>query len=467
MSDVGHPPVTMEQTPLESTKPQTLREQERLLEEINVLRLEGRLFCFDPKEARRRSGELVFDNETGERRVVIDVHPSYGQPSVLAYRILQAIFKKITDEGFPISDTVSFSQRELARLTGQTSFGGRQSQQMIRALRQLHRTGISASLLSKETKQWVRLDFVVIPKMMTSGRGSELHECVVQVEGKIIESLNQRHWACFNWGRLQTLEPIGMAIYKRLYRHFSNLYDPKKAVVELKFEKDYEDILAEWLGGLRPEPYASQIKRQLAPHLNAILNTRLIRRWDVVKKADGSGYKLTFWPGKGFFEDYGWFYNSQWQPRLRFVQAADHRNIQQPHELVARFHTKLGHAVEMFDAKEVQYASTLLDRFPYDAVADLVDYSIAEAAKTLFEMRFLTAIKQYVPGWERERENRQRANAEIAARKSCTYCGGSSFVRIKPEHQGQAGTMMRCPHDPEQIAKLLKQYGSRLELPRQ
>ncbi len=28
---------------------------DRLMEEINILRLEGALFCFDPKEARRHS----------------------------------------------------------------------------------------------------------------------------------------------------------------------------------------------------------------------------------------------------------------------------------------------------------------------------------------------------------------------------------------------------------------------------
>ena len=44
---------------------------------------------------------------------------------------------------------------------------------------------------------------------------------------KIVESLRKRHWACFNWGRMQQLEPIGMAIYKRLHRHFSNLYETK------------------------------------------------------------------------------------------------------------------------------------------------------------------------------------------------------------------------------------------------
>ena len=35
----------------------------RLMEEINILRLEGRVFCFDPREARGRSGTLTATDE--------------------------------------------------------------------------------------------------------------------------------------------------------------------------------------------------------------------------------------------------------------------------------------------------------------------------------------------------------------------------------------------------------------------
>src|ERR1039458_486955 len=135
-------------------------------------------------------------------------------------------------KGYPRADTVFFTQRELARLAGRQGFGGKQSRELFHALMQLHRTGISASFLEKGTgsnasaRRWVRLDFLVITKLLTSGKGSELSECVVQLEPKIVESLNLRHWTCFNWQRLQGFEPIGMAIYKQLYRHFSNLYQP-------------------------------------------------------------------------------------------------------------------------------------------------------------------------------------------------------------------------------------------------
>lgn len=374
---------------------------ERLLEETNILRLEGRLFCFDPREAQRRKGLLAFDDGSPERRVTIELHPSYGQPSVLAYRVLQAIFKKITDGGVPASGTVSFSQRELARLAGRQTFGGTQSKQLFHALMQLHRTGISAALVDRETKEWRRADFVLITKLLTSGRGTQVSACVVSLETKIIESLNKRHWACFNWERMRELEPIGMALYKRLFRHFSNLYQSARTPEALRFEKDYDAILAEWLGGLKPERYASRVAQQLGAHLDAVAATGLIRRWQIAKKADARGLKITFYPGKAFFGDYDQFYRSPLMPPVRTVRDRNFRAVQQPHELVAYFHERRGQAPTMFHAKEVAFASGLLDRYSYDDARDLIDYAIDEARKTHFEMRFLTAIKQYLPAWQR------------------------------------------------------------------
>jgi hypothetical protein len=374
---------------------------ERLLEETNILRLEGRLFCFDPRKARRRRGVLTFKDGSPERQVAIELHPSYGQPSVLAYRILQAIFKKITDGGTPTSGTVSFSQREIARLAGRQSFGGTQSKQLFHALMQLHRTGISAALVDRGTKEWHRVDFVLITKLLTSGRGSQVSACVVTLEPKIIESLNSRHWACFNWERMRELEPIGMALYKRLFRHFSNLHQSTRTPAALRFEKDYDAILAEWLGGLKPERYASRIEQQLGAHLDGVVATGLLRRWQIAKKADGTGLKITFYPGKGFFNDYDQFYRSPLAPPVRAARDSNFRAVQQPHELVAYFHERRGHEPGMFHAREIAFASGLLARYSYDDVRDFIDFAIEEAHRTHFEMRFLTAIKQYLPAWQR------------------------------------------------------------------
>src|SRR3954466_6895818 len=84
--------------------------KQRLAEEITILRIEGTLFCFDPKEARRRTGivhSTMKDADGTERPVSIEIHPSYGQPSVLAYKIVNAIFLKLTEAGEPYPNIVA------------------------------------------------------------------------------------------------------------------------------------------------------------------------------------------------------------------------------------------------------------------------------------------------------------------------------------------------------------------------
>jgi hypothetical protein len=89
-----------------------------------------------------------------------------------------------------------------------------------------------------------------------------------------------------------------------------------------------------------------------------------VSRWAIAKKAHGQGFKPTFWPGKGFFEDYEGFYRTaSLAPRVGL--SADVRAIQQPHEIVAYFHERRGHSTEMYDSKEVAFASQLLGRYPF------------------------------------------------------------------------------------------------------
>src|SRR5690349_5976574 len=63
--------------------------------------------------------------------------------------------------------------------------------------------------------------------------------------------------------RASSLETIGMVLYKRVFFHLSNIYSPNKARSTLVYEKDYQDICAEWLGGLKPEKYASRVSNNL------------------------------------------------------------------------------------------------------------------------------------------------------------------------------------------------------------
>ena len=256
-----------ELTPASGGTPYEPPSHDRLMEEINILRLEGRIFCFDPRQAKRQAGPISFGDDNRPPVEVVP-HPHFGRPSVLAYKVLQAIFLKMTEEGYPYPDTVSFSQREIARLVGRSVFGGNQSRQLYEAIMQLHTARVTCSFYDKETKEWALGTFYVLPRALFSGRNRAIKECVVRIDDAIVSSLNKRHVACFNWYRLHTLDTIGMVLYKRIFFHFSNINHQSKPRDGLSFQKNYEAICEEWLGGLKPERYKSRIlHNQLGRHL--------------------------------------------------------------------------------------------------------------------------------------------------------------------------------------------------------
>src|SRR5215212_9714298 len=125
------------------------------------------------------------------------MHPTYGQPSVLAYKILQAVFIKMTEDQYPYPNKVTFTQRELARLIGRSSWGGNDGKQIYDAVMQLHRTNIQCSLLDKDTKDFVEANFYLLPEAMfagkSSGKSRTITTCVIQVHDRVVSSLNKHH----------------------------------------------------------------------------------------------------------------------------------------------------------------------------------------------------------------------------------------------------------------------------------
>jgi hypothetical protein len=460
----------------ETLVPENLEEATKLLNELNLLKLEGHLFCFDPKEAARREGTRTVNQverftDIVNRPVVVSIDAQYGQPSVLAYKVLQAVFRKITEEGWPIPDTASFSQRELLQLVGRSSWGGNSGRQLYRAVMQLHRTSIRCSWFDKESGEWTIAHFNPIAAALFSGKKENIKESVITINQVITKSLNSRHWACFNWTRMQDLEPISAALYKRLSFHFSNLlsnlpkpererllYAPGTGA-PLVFTKSYEDICREWLGGLQPLRYRSDIMRdQLGRHFEALKRTKVVQSIEIAEMA-GGGWKIVFRAGRAFFADYDVFYVKKWQPQLRLRQTSDRRQIEQPLALVAYFHQKQGSDQNSFLTKETAYASSLLDRYSFEELRDLIDFSYAQAQKTKFAMQTFNAIKQYVDQWQGEAARVAKVRMQIEKVKACLSCDDRGMLHVR-DARGTI-SVIKCPHDAAKIQADVRKRGFR------
>lgn len=388
-----------------------------VLEELNVIRLEGRYFCFDKHEAKKHTG--IYEYRDGNRGIVIETNPRYGQPSIVAYKVLQAVFRKITKEGKPYPDTVAFSYRELATMIGRDIMGGSASQQLITAIRQLQDTQIELYLFDGKNGKREQFSTRRFPLIISSGiigdgerNRALIKAAVLTVHPAIMDSMRRGHFAIFNWARLSELEPAPSALYKRLFLHLSNLYQNQYSEDSLKFEKLYEDICAEWLGGLKPEKYKSRIQQQLGPYLAALQQTGLIRSVTIDKTADGTNFKLIFKPGKGFFHDYEHFYRKDGNRLLQFQEAADRAQLKAPYTAVREFYRQTLKASEttlddmIFPERDITFARQMIDQFGEEPFRDLIKFAVLEAPKTHFQMKTIAAIQIYLPAWQADREMR-------------------------------------------------------------
>ncbi len=362
--------------------------------------------------------------------MLIKIDAEYGQPSALAYKIAQAIFLKMTQAGEPHPSVIAFTQRELMRLVGRSA-GGNTSRQLYHAMMQLKRTGIARTVFNKEKKTGLEFHFEFLSSALFSSKENAITECVVQVHDVIVSSLNQHHAIWLNYQKLATLEPIAAVLYKRLFFHFSNTYTSRKARSALKFEKDYEAICREWLGGLKPERYASRIAKQLGRYLDAVQATGIISRYAITERVKGSGFKLVFYAGSGFFEDYTEFYLSDRAEQQPSRPTLPVTLDPQPLQLVAYFHQLLGHKQNTFAEKEKTQAADLLRRYDENEVRGLIDYAVAKIKASNFNPDFFGSIMSYQPAWTAHLTERQEMERRRAAAASCPICQGRGWMLVK------------------------------------
>jgi hypothetical protein len=437
----------------------TTREFDRLMQEINLLKLEGALFCFDPREAKRRRDVLTFF-DARKKPISIELHPKYGQPSVLAFKVLQAIFLKFDEQGCVPSedgrclynDTVSFTQRELAALTDRT-WSGRTSKQLFEAVMQLHSTKIIASLKNKDADEWQLASFIVITSALFAGRGNTLTRCAVRIAPEIMAGLNKRYVAFFNLNRLQQLDTLGLVLYKHVFFNLSKrMYQRKRSSAPLSCWKDYATICSEWLGGLKVQRYRADITKQLGRHLDGLIATGLLNRYTIEKNAAGDGFNITFYAGKGFFDDYDAYYVHGRKPR-QIAPTASLEGVQAL-ELVQHFHRMLGRTDErVFGDQERAYAEELLGRFTPAEVRDLIAFTVEKGEPDKHPMRIFNVIKVYLDRWAADQTRRKRHVRQLTAMKACTLCNESGMLELK-EHGTSRYVAHPCPHQIEQVSKI-------------
>lgn len=402
---------------------QSVQQTEKLYMENTLLRVAGALFCHDAKRAATHTASIELGSGVPEKNIVIRPDPKLGQPGPLAHKVFVALIKKHSGYGRPTQADVSFTKRELMRLIGRAEWGGSASDQLERALDEIHHAFVRTRF--KSADKFVEHSFNIFPEIYLERREratDPIEACTVTLARPIMASLQDGHFTCLNHSLMQQLGTIGQALFMRLFFHFANLYDGHHRG-RLTFSKRYDDICAEWLGGLEVRPYRSLIERdQLGPHLRKLKSTEFLASYTISEAKGREGFVITFRPGAAFFADYDRFYQRQSRGSVRVDFQTDRQQIAEPlkvaHLFVEKRHGRPAGGIPYVPTKDVETAKYLLARVPFDEIPNFLDYALAEAKRTRFDVQTLGGLKQYVPGYEQRRAQRTADRAHQAAREA-------------------------------------------------
>src|ERR1700686_4384937 len=138
--------------------------------ENTLLRVFGVLFCHDAKRARQRTGTIAINRGVKEKSISVRIEPEYAQPGPFAHKVAMAVIRKQSSYGRPAQKQISFSQRELVRMSGRRSWGGRDSDELVLALKQIRYAHVLAHF--RVADRYVEHDFSIFNEIMLERHSS-------------------------------------------------------------------------------------------------------------------------------------------------------------------------------------------------------------------------------------------------------------------------------------------------------
>jgi hypothetical protein len=352
---------------------------------------------------------------------VIRPDPKLGQPGPLAHKVFVALLKKHSDYGKPIRNEISSTRREIGRLIGRKEWGGRDSEQLARALHEIHFTFIQTHF-KKPNGRHQEHSFNIFPEILIERRefaSEPIEACTITLAEPIVRSLQEEHFTCLNFALMQELGTIGQALYMRTFFHFANLYDGRNRP-RLSFQKRYDDICTEWLGGIAVVKHQSKIIERLGSHLDQLVEHGFLAGYRITKaKADDqTGFVITFKPGDGVFRDYDRFYRTRLQGELQWNYGNDQRHIAEALRVAYQFIEKrTGQKVASqayVSSKDVETAKHLLTELSFEDIRGFLDYAFVEARRTNFDMQTLGGVRQYLARYHSAKVAKNTARVQEA-----------------------------------------------------
>ncbi|MGC2461073.1 MAG: hypothetical protein WA446_08900 [Steroidobacteraceae bacterium] len=166
-------------------------------------------------------------------------------------------------------------------------------------------------------------------------------------------------------------------------------------------QKRYDDICAEWLGGLTVHVHRSVVEHnQLGPHLRQLVATRFLTRYGIEKSKSEDGLVISFEPGAAFYDDYDRFYRSRSRGARPGEGSPEKREIGEPLKLAYLFAEKRTgqrvSSVAFVNSKDVNTAKQILAEISFEEAPAFLEFALAAARETNFDVQTLGGVRQYL-----------------------------------------------------------------------
>jgi len=310
-----------------------------------------------------------------------------------------------------------------AHISGPLGGRGADSEQPLRAITQIQTTLVSASFRSTDG-HFVEKRFNIFSNTRIERRefaSDPIETCTITLAEPIVKSLQDEHFTCLNHSLIIALGTMGQALYIRLLFHFANRFDGRNRD-QLEFRKRYDDICNEWLGGLTIVKHRSKIRDRLGHHLDQLITYGFLRSYRIAKAKSRPGFVMTFLPGALFFYDYDRFYRIAPCDRPVLDCSADRRETSEPLKVAYLFmERRTGARVvssNFIPTKDKENAKQLLVQVAFKEMPAFIDYALAEASRTNFDVQTLGGLKQYLPGYTAFQARQLAARAAHTAWKA-------------------------------------------------
>ena len=163
------------------------------------------------------------------------------------------------------------------------------------------------------------------------------------------------------------------------------------------------------------------MREQLGQHLDQLVGLGFLASYAIEQARSAGGFVVSFRPGATFFQDYDRFYRQRQQRDLQRQPSEDRQKIGEPLKVAYLFTEKrTGHpaaSIAFVPTKDVETAKQLLATMGFAEIPAFLDYALAEARKTDFDMQTLGGTKQYLAGYLALRQHKAAEKVRDAARE--------------------------------------------------